>query len=105
MVEKVLFWGQIFEMGSLMDLHVLGSSESESHIFIGCLFFCVCVISITKNQTTAEISKLVFYNYTICRCHLNFFMKIEEKFYVQAHIKQYIKARFGKLYVNKFLRI
>ena len=33
MLEKILFLGQIFEMKILMDLHVLGAPESESHIF------------------------------------------------------------------------
>ena len=37
MAEKELFWGQIFEMEILMDLHVLRSPESENHIFSGWL--------------------------------------------------------------------
>ena len=35
-IEKVLFWGQIFEVEILNDLHVLRSLESENHIFSGC---------------------------------------------------------------------
>ena len=31
--EKVLFWGQIFEVEILMDLHVLRSPVYEKHIF------------------------------------------------------------------------
>ena len=47
-VEKVMFWGQIFEMEILMDLHVLRSPESEKHIFsvwsvCMCVCLCVCV--------------------------------------------------------------
>ena len=33
MVQKVLLIGQIFEIESLMDLHVLNPSETERNIF------------------------------------------------------------------------
>ena len=49
MVEKVLHWGQIFEMEILMDLHVLVSPESENHIFSS-WSVCVFVINITQNK-------------------------------------------------------
>ena len=52
-VEKELFWGQIFKLEILIDLHVLKSSESESHIF-SVWSACVSVISITQKQITAE---------------------------------------------------
>ena len=45
-VEKVLFWGQIFEMEILMNLCVLRSHESENHILNDgsvCMCVCVCV--------------------------------------------------------------
>ena len=47
-VEKALFWGQIFEMEILMDLHVLRTPESENHIFsvwsvCVCVGMCVCL--------------------------------------------------------------
>ena len=32
-VEKVLFWGLFLEIDILMDLHALGSPESENYIF------------------------------------------------------------------------
>ena len=62
MVEKVLIWNQIFEMEILINLHVLRSPESENHIFSGqslSLSLCVCAISITQKQITAECSNLV----------------------------------------------
>ena len=43
-VEKVLIWGQIFEMEILIDLQVLRSLESEKHIFsVWSVCMCVCV--------------------------------------------------------------
>ena len=35
MVEKELFWSQIFDKDILMDLHVLRSPESENLTFSG----------------------------------------------------------------------
>ena len=43
MVEKILFWGQIFEMEILMDLHVMRSPESENHFYAFGLSLSVCV--------------------------------------------------------------
>ena len=50
MIKKVLFQSQIFEIEILIDLHVLRSPKSESHIFSKwsvckcvCLGVCVCV--------------------------------------------------------------
>ena len=45
MEEKVLFWGQIFEMEILMDLHILSSSEYENHVF-SAWSVCVCVVCV-----------------------------------------------------------
>ena len=66
--REFLFWGQIFEMEILNDLHVLRTPKSENHIFSVwsvCMCVCVCacvsVISITQKQITAETSNLVFY--------------------------------------------
>ena len=59
-MEKVLFWGQIFEMEVLMDLHVLRSPDSENQIFSGWSMF-LCVISITQNQIRAENLNFLFY--------------------------------------------
>ena len=49
-IEKVLFWGQIFEPEFLMYLDVLRSPESENHIFrewsvcvYVCVYVCTCV--------------------------------------------------------------
>ena len=44
MVEKVLFWDQIFEIDILMDLHNLRFPEFENHTFKG-LFISVYVLS------------------------------------------------------------
>ena len=38
-VEKVLFWGQIFELEILIHLHVWRFPESENHIF-NCWSLC-----------------------------------------------------------------
>ena len=42
MVEKVLFWGKIFEMEILIDVYVIRSPESEIHIF---RVWSVCLLS------------------------------------------------------------
>ena len=43
MVEKVLFWGQIFKMEILMDLNVMRFPEPENHIFsFWFVWLCVC---------------------------------------------------------------
>ena len=45
-IDKALFFGQIFKMEILMDLYVLKSPESGNHIFSVwslCLYVCVCV--------------------------------------------------------------
>ena len=52
MIEKVLFFRQIFEIVILMDLHVLRACESENYLF-SCLFFCVPVIIVIQKQITA----------------------------------------------------
>ena len=61
-VEKVLFWGQIFEVEILMDLHVLRFPESETTFleFGLCVCVCVSVISIIQKQIVAENPNLVF---------------------------------------------
>ena len=90
-VEKALFWGQIFGMEILMDLHVLRASESENHIFSGssvCMCVCVSTNSINQKQITTESSNLEFYICIISRCYLKHFMKIGQKFCVQGHTKE-----------------
>ena len=60
MVEKVLFFGQIFEMEILVDLHVMRIPESEKHIFsfwsvcvCVCVCLCVCLcVSYQHNSKT-----------------------------------------------------
>ena len=63
-VEKVLFWGLIFEVEILMDLHVL-SPLNPKVLALGlcvCVFVyvcvCVTVISLTQKQMTSETSNL-----------------------------------------------
>ena len=110
-----MFWGQIFEMDILMDLHVLRSPESENLPFVCmyvclcacvsvCLFVCVCmrvcvyvcacmcvyVISISQKQIAAESSNLVFYICIICKCDLKLFIKIGQKLCVQGHTKEFL---------------
>ena len=63
-VEKVLFWGQIFEMEILMDLHVLRSPESENHIFN---VWSVCMLSVylkNKLQLKHQSWNCAFVSYT-----------------------------------------
>ena len=47
MIEKRLIFGQIFEMGILMELHILRTPQSERHIFRGwyiSLSLCACLL-------------------------------------------------------------
>ena len=50
MVEKVLFLGQIFEMGILMDLHAIRTSESDNYIF-SAWFVCLCICDQHNSKT------------------------------------------------------
>ena len=49
-VKKILFWGRIFEMETLMDLHIMRSPESEIITFyrLICVSECVPVIKVTQ---------------------------------------------------------
>ena len=87
-IEKILFWGQIFEVEILMDGHILRSRESEKHIF-SVSSVCVSVISITQKQITAESSNVVLYICITGRCYLKHFIKIEQKLCVQGHTKEF----------------
>ena len=79
MTEKILFWGQIFDIEILMNLQVLMHPESENPILSGC-FVCMCVfaISLTQKQIIAEIPNWAFYICIINRFCLNLFMKMED---------------------------
>ena len=81
MVEKVLFWGEILEMQTVIYLHVLRSPETENYIFkrLVCAYGHVSVISITQKQIMTEISDLISYICITCRCYLKLLMKIEQK--------------------------
>ena len=46
---KVLFWGQIFEMDILMDLHVMRTPESKNHIFS---FWSVCTCRVCYQHSS-----------------------------------------------------
>ena len=62
MVERILFWGQIFEMEILMNLQVLRSPESENHVFSRWLGFAtvrMSVNSIIQKQSAAETLSLI----------------------------------------------
>ena len=62
MVEKVLFWGHIFEIEILMDLHVIGNPELKYHILsFWSVTVCVSVISITQKH---QIWYFKFVSYT-----------------------------------------
>ena len=87
-VEKILFWGQTFELEILMSLHVLRSPEYENHIFSGwCVCICVCYQHNSK-ASYAETSILAFYICITCRCNSKFFMNIGQKFCIQGHKKE-----------------
>ena len=80
MVEEVLFWSQIFEVETSIDLPVLMSPQSENHIFI---YWYVCVsYRITRKQITVKTSNSVFYISVTRRCNLIFFMKIGKKIFL-----------------------
>ena len=92
MIEKVLFWGQIFEIEILMDLHVMKTPESKNQIFSiwsVCMCVSVSVISITQKLVTAETSNLVFYILIINKLYLKHFIKIGQKLCVQEHTKEF----------------
>ena len=52
MVEKVVFWTQIFKIEFLQELHVLRSSESEIGVEL-----CESIFSTTLKQIIAKRSK------------------------------------------------
>ena len=52
-----------------------------------CLCVCAFIININQKQSTAESSNLALYICSIRRCYLKNFIKIEQKFCVQVHIK------------------
>ena len=70
-----------------MVLHVLRSPESENHIF-SVWSVCVCAITITQKQITAESSNLEFYICNTGKCYLKLFIKIGQKLCVQGHTKE-----------------
>ena len=72
MVEKTLFWSQIFEIKILMDLDSMRSPEFENHIdciWSMCLYVCMPVISINLKEIAVGTSNLVFYICIIYRCY------------------------------------
>ena len=90
MVEKVLLFGQIFEVEILIDLHVLSSHEFKNHIFSGlCMYVCASFITVTQKQIAAESSNLAFYICIIRRYYLKRFIKIGQKLCVQERIKKF----------------
>ena len=59
-LEKVLFWGQLFKILTLMDFYILRSPESENHIFSKwsvCMsvFLCVCYQHNSKTNYSRNI--------------------------------------------------
>ena len=83
-------------MEILIDLHAMGSHESENHSFSVwsvylsvCVCVCVPVINITQKQIAAESSNLAFNICVIGRCYLKLFVKIGQKLCVQGHRKEF----------------
>ena len=56
MIEKVLFFGQIFKMEILMNLHVMRSPQSKNHIFsVSSVCMCVCYQHNSKTNCSRSI--------------------------------------------------
>ena len=60
-VEKVLFWGQIFEMETLIDLHVMMSYEFENQFLTFSL--CVCYHHNTKTNYSRIFKFVILHLY------------------------------------------
>ena len=73
--EKVLFWGQIFKVEILTNLHVLRSSESEKHIFSK-WSVCMCVCLLSDNSKTKYSRNIKF-----GILHLYYIQMLLETFY------------------------
>ena len=69
---------QIFEIETLMDLHVLKPSESENYVFSSWIMR-VCIISTSQKQNVAENANFVFFLYVMHRYLMKLFIKIEQK--------------------------
>ena len=71
-----------------MDFNILGSPESENHIFSS---WCVCVsiISITQKQVVAGTQNLIFYIFNMRRGYLKHSMKIRQTVCVQVYSKEF----------------
>ena len=84
MAEKILFWGQIFEMEILMDLHIMRSPETVNYIFSVwsvCMYVSLCV-PYQYNSKTNYIRNIKFgilYLYHISTLFETFFYKDRTK--------------------------
>ena len=57
-VEKSLFFSQIFEMEILVDLHVVRASKSKNHIFSAwCVCICMCLCVCYQHNTKTNYSR------------------------------------------------
>ena len=61
MVDKVLFWGKVFEFKILMDSEALKFSDSENQLIFSDWSLSFSVVSITQKQIIKEIPHLAFY--------------------------------------------
>ena len=84
-IEKVLFWGQTFEIEILMDLLVLRFPESENYIFSWWLVW-ICVwmpfINVTQKQIITETQNFIFHICIVYKCYLKLFLWRSDKYSV-----------------------
>ena len=66
MVEKVLFWGHVFEMVNLIDVRIMRSPESKNNIFSAwSVCMCVCYQHNSKKNYSRNIKFGILYLYHI----------------------------------------
>ena len=65
MVDKVLFWGQNFEMEILMDLHVMRTPDPKITFLVFGLSVCVCYQHNSKTNYNRNIKFGILHLYHI----------------------------------------
>ena len=84
MVEKELFWGQIFKMDILVDLHILWLTKWINLFFRG---WSKCVFIITE-KTKCNIQNIRNSKFGVTYvCFLKHFMKIGQNVCVQGDMQ------------------
>ena len=90
MVEKIMFWDQIFKLEILIELHITSSPESKNHIFsVWSVYICVCICACYQHnskQITPETLNLILHICIIDRFYMKLFIKIEQKLCVHCII-------------------